>query len=137
MSGPMSWDEYGKACRSRGALAMEVFACRTVPARDGPPPADLLAAHLAYQQALEARGHLFLAGPLSDPEGLAMSGAGLIIYAAANIAEARILADGDPMHRDGQRSYTLQAWRLNEGAPLAGLRLSKRSFDLHPDNEPG
>ena len=129
MSGPMKWDEYGRTCRDRGALAMEVFACMTVPAREGPPAGDLLAAHLAYQADLEARGKLFLAGPLSDPEGLVMSGSGLMIYMAGSIAEARTLAEGDPMHGEGQRSYTLQAWRLNEGAPIRGLRLSKRSFE--------
>ena len=40
------------------------------------------------------------------------------------------LADADPMHEQGQRGYVLQAWRLNEGAPLPGLRLSARSFDM-------
>lgn len=129
MSGPMKWADYGALCRERGALAMEVFACITSPAKAGPPPQDLLAAHLEYQKTLEARGELFLAGPLSDPAGEVMSGAGLIVYRAASIAEARASADADPMHRDGQRSYTLQAWRLNEGAPLAGLRLSTRSYD--------
>lgn len=130
MAGPMTWDEYGAICRERGALAMEVFACITTPAREGPPPPDLLAAHLAYQKALEAEGKLFLAGPLSDPGGAAMSGSGLIVYRAADIAAARALADADPMHERGQRGYVLQAWRLNEGAPLPGLRLSARSFDM-------
>lgn len=133
MAGPMKWEEYGAICRDRGALAMEVFACFTTPAREGPPPADLLAAHLAYQKEVEARGKLFLAGPLSDADGAVMSGAGLIVYRAADMAEARALAEADPMHSAGQRKFTLQAWRLNEGAPLPGLRLSSRSFDLLDD----
>jgi len=130
MSGPMKWADYGEICRQRGALAVEVFACVTSPARDGPPPKELLDAHLAYQKTLEADGHLFLAGPLSDPEGKVMSGAGLIIYIAENIAAARALADADPMHIAGQRSFTMQAWRLNEGAPNFALRLSDRSVGL-------
>lgn len=130
MAGPMNWEDYGAICRERGALALQVFACVTTPARDGPPPPDLLAAHLDYQKALEAQGKLFLAGPLSDPAGAVMSGAGLIVYRAADIAAARALAEADPMHAQGQRSFTLQAWRLNEGAPLPGLRLSSRSFDI-------
>lgn len=48
----------------------------TSPAKAGPPPPDLLAGHLAYQTDLEARGQLFLAGPLSDAGGTQMSGAG-------------------------------------------------------------
>lgn len=126
----MDWNAYGKICRERGALAKQVFACITTPAKDGPPAPELLAAHLAYQQKLEARGELFLAGPLSNASGTEMSGAGLIIYAAPDIAAARALAKADPMHQAGQRSFTLQAWRLNEGAPIAGLQLSKRSFEL-------
>ncbi len=126
----MNWEEYGRICRERGALAMEVFACFTTPARDGPPAPELLAEHLAYQKALEAQGKLFLAGPLSDEAGAAMSGAGLIIYRAANLAEARELAGADPMHRAGQRSFRLQAWRINEGAPVPGLRLSVRGFEM-------
>lgn len=63
MSGPMKWAEYRAICRERGALAMEVFACITSPAKDGPPPGDLLDAHPAYQKRLEADGSLFPAGP--------------------------------------------------------------------------
>jgi hypothetical protein len=126
----MNWTEYGTICRERGALALQVFACITSPAKAGPPPPDLLAEHLAYQKDLEARGHLFLAGPLSDPSGTSMSGAGLIVYAAPDIAAAQALAAADPMHKSGQRSFAVQAWRLNEGAPLPGMRLSSRSFDI-------
>lgn len=126
----MKWDDYGAICRDRGSLAKEVFACTTTPARDGPPPRELLDAHLAYQKQLEAEGSLFLAGPLSDAAAEVMSGSGLIIYAAASLAQARALAEADPMHREGQRSFTLQAWRLNEGAPMPGLRLSDRSFEM-------
>lgn len=125
----MTWDDYGKTCRARGALALQVFACITLPAKAGPPPPDLLAEHLAYQKDLEARGQVFLAGPLSDASGTSMSGAGLIVYAAPDITAARALAAADPMHQSGQRSFTMQAWRLNEGAPIPGLRLSSRSFD--------
>ena len=129
MSGPMKWDDYGAKCREQGNLAMEVFACITTQTQPGPPQPDLLAEHKAYIAGLETVGKVFLAGPLSNPEGTHMGGAGLIVFAAGSMAEARALADADPMHSHAARSYTLQAWRLNEGAPLPGLRLSNRSFD--------
>ncbi len=130
MSGPMAWDTYGEKCRAAGNLAMEVFACFTTPAHPGPPPPDTFAAHKAYLAGLEASGKVFLAGPLSTEDGTQMSGAGLIVFAAPGLDEARTLAENDPMHRDGIRSFKLQAWRLNEGSPIPGLRLSDRSFDL-------
>ncbi|MDJ0686055.1 MAG: YciI family protein [Alphaproteobacteria bacterium] len=130
MSEPMAWDEYGARCRAAGNLAMEVFACLTTPIRPGPPPPDTLAAHKSYLADLEIKGELFLAGPLSSEDGASMSGAGLIIFAATSLAAARALAEGDPMHQQGFRRFTLQAWRLNEGSPLPGLRLSNRGFDI-------
>lgn len=117
-------------CRENGQLALEVFACVSTPVEPGPPPQDVLAEHKAYIAGLEISGQVFLAGPLSNREGTQMSGAGLIVFAAADIAEARALADADPMHRAHVRTYSLQAWRLNEGAPLPGVRLSQRSFDI-------
>ena len=130
MSGPMKWDEYGAKCRESGQLALEVFACVTTPVNPGPPPADVMAAHKTYIAGLETGGQVFLAGPLSNAEGTHMSGAGMIVFRAGSIAEARAFAERDPMHKAGIRTYTLQAWRLNEGAPIPGVRLSRRSFDL-------
>ena len=126
----MTWDEYGAKCRAAGNLAMEVFACFTTPARPGPPPPDVLSAHKSYLAGLEAEGKVFLAGPLSTEDGAFMSGAGLIVFAVSDLTTARDLAEDDPMHREGIRTFRLQAWRLNEGSPVPGLRLSDRSFDL-------
>ncbi len=130
MAGPMKWDEYGEKCRENGNLAMEVFVCFTTPINPGPPPADVLAAHKAYIAGLETSGQVFLAGPLSNEEGTHMSGAGMIVLAASSIEAAAELAAADPMHSEGVRSFKIQAWRLNEGAPLPGVRLSNRSFDF-------
>jgi len=129
MAGPMGWDEYGQKCRAAGNWAKQVFACFTTPLLPGPPPPDVLAAHKVYVAGLEETGALFLAGPLSDETGRLMSGAGLIVLVAPNLEAARALAAADPMHVAGVRRFTLKAWRLNEGAPIPGLRLSRRGFD--------
>lgn len=130
MAGPMKWDEYGNKCRENGNLAKEVFVCFTTPLQPGPPPPETMARHKAHMAGLEADGHVFLAGPLSNAEGTHMSGAGMIVFAAATMADAHTLAESDPMHSEGVRTFTIQAWRLNEGAPLPGMRLSNRSIDL-------
>jgi uncharacterized protein len=122
------WADYREQARSRGALAKELYMARSVPA--GPPAeiARLLPQHLAYQSELEARGVLVLAGPLSDPEGKSRSGESLIVYRASSIDEARALADGDPLHSSGLKTYELRAWLVNEGALEFSLRLSKQSL---------
>lgn len=126
----MTWDEYGAACRERGALAMQVFACNSSAVKPGPPPPDVQQEHLAYMKKLEASGDLFLAGPLSDETGTQMGGKGLLVLRAATIVDARKLAEGDPMHREGVRTFTLTAWRLNEGSSMSGVTLSNRSEPL-------
>ena len=44
--------------------------------------------------------------------------------------EARALADADPMHRDGKRSYTLRRWLINEGSLTVSLGLSGQSIEI-------
>ena len=86
--------------------------------------------HLAYQGKMEAAGHLFLAGPLSDEAGEGMSGNGLIIYRAANLEEAKSFADGDPMHERGIKTYRIRKWLVNEGSLSFGLSLSSQSVSI-------
>lgn len=128
MAGPPKWDEYGAMCREAGQLAMEVFVCFTTPVQPGPPPTEVMAEHKAYIASLEEDGRVFLAGPLSNAEATHLSGGGMLVFRADDLEAAKAIADGDPMHREGIRTYKMQAWRLNEGAPLPGSRLSKGIF---------
>ena len=77
--------------------------------------------HLAHQYDLEARGVLFAAGPFLDDAGKPY-GPGMIIIRANSEAEARAIADSDPYHKGGFRSYRLQHWSMNEGT--FGLRVN-------------
>jgi len=79
------------------------------------------AEHLAHQYALEASGVLFAAGPFLDEAGNPR-GPGMIIIRAANEAGARAIADRDPYHLGGFRSYRLERWKLSEGT--FGLRVN-------------
>ncbi|MTH99087.1 YciI family protein [Roseibium sp. RKSG952] len=124
------WTEYKQVARARGALALELYVANSVP---NGPDADIkgnLEAHLAYQAKLERDGKLAFAGPLSDLTGEDMQGEGLIIYRAASLEEAKALAEADPMHQSGARTFTLRRWLVNEGSFSLSIGLSQKSIAL-------
>ena len=125
-----SWSEYKEIARSRGALALELYVVMSTPAGDPAAVRSALPDHLAYQAAREADRSLVLAGPLSDETGDLMEGAGLIVYRAESLDAARALAEADPMHAQGARSYVLRRWLVNEGSLTIGLSLSTRGMTL-------
>ncbi|MEM8728877.1 MAG: YciI family protein [Pseudomonadota bacterium] len=102
----------------------------TTPKPDGPDLGEVLPDHLAYQRQLESGGHLVLAGPVSNAAGDQIEGAGLIIYRAASMEAARALADADPAHATGARSYTLRKWMVNEGSLNVTVGLSTGAASL-------
>jgi len=61
-------------------------------------------AHLAYLRNLKDRGKLVLGGRFSDGSG------GMYILSASDEAEARRLAEGDPYHVAGLRTFVVRAW---------------------------
>lgn len=125
-----TWSEYKTVAHERGALAMEMFVVESKPAASPEAMQEILPRHLAYQKEMEAAGKLFLAGPLSDLTGAQMSGGGMIIYRASSIEEARQLAEGDPMHSEGGRTFEVKAWLVNEGSLRIGLSLSNQNLTI-------
>jgi uncharacterized protein YciI len=83
--------------------------------------------HLEYQIKLERDGIMYGAGPATRP-GEAQAAFGLIIIRARDEAEARRIADADPMHSSGARKYELYSWSLNEGRINITLNFSNQSF---------
>jgi hypothetical protein len=61
---------------------------------------------------------------MSDESGEHMQGMGLIIYRADSLAAARALAEADPMHQSGARTFVLRRWMINEGSVTVSARLS-------------
>jgi uncharacterized protein len=110
------------------ALRRSLWVVTTRPAR-GPGMAEVLPVHLAYQKKLERNGALFGAGPIFE-DGSDTPTGGMIILRAASEAEARALADADPFHAAGLRSYSLHRWLLNEGAMTVTIRYSDQSVDI-------
>lgn len=123
----VSWSEYKNAATERGSLAYELFVAHSTPEL---PPSEVkmqLPAHLEYQATLEQSGALAFAGPLSDLSGEQMEGMGMIVYRAESMEMARKMADADPMHSSGARSYTLRRWMINEGSFQLDVKLSAQS----------
>lgn len=124
-----AWNDYKKAAQERGSLALELYVVETTAAKPA-QLADTLPAHLQYQLEQERCGALVFAGPLSDDTGEQMQGNGLIIYRAESMQAARAIADADPMHAAGVRTYTLRKWLVNEGSFQLNVTLSAQSVRL-------
>ena len=126
----VAWADYKAEAKSRGALALELYVALSTPAK---APVDVKAAlgdHLAYQAQLERDGALAFAGPMSDESGDQMQGMGMMIYRAESLEAARALAEADPMHARGARSFTLRRWMINEGSFTLSVGLSTNGISL-------
>ena len=125
-----AWNDYKKMAKERGSLAFELFVCESTPAKSIVDLQENLPAHLEYQKAQETAGTLAFAGPMSDITGELMQGTGMIVYRAASMDEARSIADADPMHTSGTRTYVLRKWLINEGSLSLNVGLSTNKVCL-------
>jgi len=125
-----AWDEYKAEAKARGSLALELYVAISTPAKPPEELKKLLPDHLAYQGKLEVAHQLAFAGPMSDPTGAKMEGVGLIVYRADNLKAARALADADPMHAGGARTYEMRKWMINEGSFSLTTCLSAQKVGL-------
>lgn len=120
----VAWQDYKAQAKSRGALALELYVAHSTPSGGPEQVKAALPNHLAYQAELERNGQLAFAGPMSDETGEHMQGVGLIIYRAGSLEEARVLAEADPMHKSGARTFVLRRWMINEGSINLSVGLS-------------
>ena len=110
------WEEYKKQAKERGAIALELYAVKSTPNNERELIQKIMPEHLEYQKKLQKQKILVMAGPLSDETGDEMQGVGMIVYNAPNIEEAKKIADGDPMHKTGARTYEIRKWLINESS---------------------
>lgn len=125
-----SWRDRVENARKEGLAAREFFVVLTEPAGDKSAVLDTLPVHLDYQRGLEAKGILVVAGPLSDETGTDWTGKGLIVYRAPTLEDARKIADADPMHSTGVRTYKLLPWLMNEASFTLDIALSAQKITL-------
>ena len=114
---------------SHDMLGKTFFAILTEAAPDTTPEQlrATLPAHLDHQVKLEKDGILFAAGPLDAEDGARR---GLIVIRAGSFAEARKIADTDPFHAQGLRTYTVEQWTVNEGSYTVRLTYSDQRLSL-------
>jgi hypothetical protein len=105
---------------TKNFLAKQLFVVHTTPNASREELDRLLPEHLEHQIRLEKSGIMFAAGPMANPDGTPAGG--LIVIRAKDFAEAKAIADSDPFHKSGLRSYTLRRWTVNEGS--YGLRVN-------------
>ena len=100
---------------SEGMLHKDLYVIVTTPTDGMGPVMANLEAHLAHQVEIERSGVMFGAGPLWADDERTWNGEGMFVIRADSLDHARRIADGDPMHSSGARSYTVRPWMLNEG----------------------
>lgn len=61
-------------------------------------------AHLSYLNDLYKQGKVVMAGPFTDKRG------GMVIYKAESPEDARLLAEADPVVKEGARTLELREW---------------------------
>ncbi len=85
-----------------------------------------LAEHLDYLIALEAEGKIIASGPMNVPG----SGDGMTILKVASEAEARAIAEADPLVKKAGRTFTLHPWTVNEGQMTVTVSFSRMGASL-------
>ena len=109
-------------------LRKELYVVRARPVVPREKLETLLAEHLEHQIGLEKAGVLFAAGPLFDREGKNIGGQ--IVLRAKSFDEAQAIADSDPFHKAGFRTYSIERWSMNEGRISITLDYSDQSMRI-------
>lgn len=120
----MSWEDLLQNGRDRGLLVKTMYAVHTTPVNGLGPVMAVIDEHVAWQVKLEQEGIMFAAGPFSNIEETEWDGEGFFIYRASSREEAISIAERDPMHSSGARSFTVRTWMVNEGSYRVNINYS-------------
>ena len=110
-------------------LRKELYVIFSTPAVPREEIAPLMPDHLAHQVEIEREGILFGAGPMFE-EGADAPGRGMIIVRADSFDAARKIADSDPLHKAGLRTYTIERWMMNEGTVTVRVNYSDQTMTI-------
>ncbi len=115
---------------SKGMLQKQLYVVFTTPTNGLGPVMANVETHLKFQIELEEKGIMFGAGPFWTDDEQNWEGDGMVIIRAGSLDEARKIAESDPMHRCGARSFTVRPWLLNEGTMTLKVRYSDGSREV-------
>ena len=85
-------------------LQKQLYVINTKPVNGLGPVMENIADHLDFQVRIEQDGIMFAAGPLWADDEETWNGEGMVIIRAKDLADARRIAESDPMHARGARS---------------------------------
>ncbi|WP_439154305.1 YciI family protein [Yoonia sp.] len=116
---------------SGAMLQKQLYVIFTTPTDGLGPVFANLDDHLAFQMGLEKDGIMFAAGPLWSDDEEHWNGEGMVVVRAASRADAIAIAERDPMHKAGARSFTVRPWMINEGSLTVRLDYSTQTFAIN------
>jgi len=90
---------------SKGMLQKQLYAIFTTPTDGLGPVFANIENHLAFQVQLEQDGIMYAAGPLWTDDEQSWEGEGMVVVRAESRAAAIAIAERDPMHTSGARSF--------------------------------
>ena len=94
-----------------------LIVLKSIPGKPLSP--EVIGLHAAHLAELDKDGKLVLAGPVPE------RAMGLIVLRTASAAEAKAVADDDPLIRRGYQTYEIGTWLM-----------SNRDNGYHPNLEP-
>lgn len=128
--GPASLPVADVMAASKAMLQKQLYAIFTTPTGGLGPVLANLEAHLEFQVQLEKDGVMFAAGPMWSDDEKQWDGEGMVIVRAGSRAEAIQIAERDPMHKAGARSFRVRPWMINEGSQTIRLDYSTQKFEI-------
>jgi uncharacterized protein len=127
---PKSVPVAGVLDASKAMLQKQLYAIFTRPVNGLGPVFANIEDHLEFQVELEREGVMFAAGPMWTDDEQSWEGEGLVVVRAASREAAIAIAQRDPMHRSGARSFQVRPWLINEGTMTVRLDYSTQKFTI-------
>lgn len=116
---------------SKEMLQQQLYAIFTEPTDGLGPVFAVIEEHLKFQVALEKDGTMYAAGPLWTDDEQSWEGDGMVIVRAASRQDAIAIAERDPMHKSGARSFKVRPWLVNEGSVTITIHNSSQTFTIN------